>query len=92
MVLPALRACSPSEAKNVAAIMFHRTYHALDKGDPLLHVHHPLNGHRAVHQPDAGVGGVSVDAGVGEGSVFVAAGLHDSVVHLIEETNYRQLF
>ena len=92
MVLPALRACSPSEAKNVAAIMFHRTYHALDKGDPLLHVHQRLNGHRAVHESDAGVGGVAVDAGVGEGSVFVAAELQDGVVHLIEETNYRQLF
>lgn len=92
MVLPALRACSPSEAKNVAAIMFNRTHQVLNKGNQPLHVHHPLNGHRAVHQPDAGVGGVAVDAGVGEGGVFVAAGLHDSVVHLIEETNYRQLF
>lgn len=67
MVLPALRACSLSEAKTVAAIMFHRTYHALDKGNLLLHAHQRLNGHRAVHQPDAGVGGMAVDAGVGEG-------------------------
>ena len=69
MVLPALRACSLSEAKNVAAIMFHRTYHALDKGNLLLHAHQRLNGHRAVHQADAGVGGVAVETDVRQGSL-----------------------
>ena len=64
MVLIALRACRLFEAKNVAAIMFHRTYHALDKGDPLLHTHHCLHRHRAVYQPDAGVGGMMVDVGM----------------------------
>lgn len=29
--------------------------------------HHRLHRHGAVHQPDAGGGGVAVDAGVGEG-------------------------
>jgi hypothetical protein len=57
MVLTALRAFSLSEAKNVAAIMFHRTYHAHDIGDPLLLF---LHWHRAVHQADAGIGGVAI--------------------------------
>ena len=104
MVLLALRAYHLSDAKNVAAIMFNhqscivdcgsfsRAYHALDKGNLLLHAHQRLHRHRAVHQADAGVGGVAVDTSVGEGSVFVAAELQDGVVHLIEETNYRQLF
>lgn len=54
-------------------------------------IHYCLNRHGAVHQPDAGVGGVAVDAGVGEGGVLVAAEFQDGVVHLIN-TNYRQLF
>ena len=54
-------------------------------------IHYRLNRHRAVHQADTGIGGVAVDAGVGEGSVFVAAELQDGIVHLIN-ANYRQLF
>ncbi len=79
MVLLALRAYHLSDAKNVAAIMFNhqscivdcgsfsQAYLALDKGNLLLHAHQRLNRHRAVHQPDAGVGSVAVDASVGEG-------------------------
>ena len=44
-------------------------------------IHYRLNRHRAVHQADTGVGGVSVDAGVGQGGVFVAAKLQDNVFH-----------
>ena len=77
MVLIALRAYRLSKAKNVAAIMFNhqscivdcgsfsRAYHALEEGNLPLHAHHCLHPHRAVHQPDAGVGGVAVDAGLG---------------------------
>ena len=31
-----------------------------------LHPHHRLHWHGAAHQPDAGVGDVAVDAGVGQ--------------------------
>ena len=54
--------------------------------------HHRLYRHSAVHQPDAGVGGVAVDAGVCQGGVLVAAELQDGVVHLgaVEDTNAQQ--
>ena len=54
--------------------------------------HHRLDRHGAVHQPNAGVGGVAVDTGVGEGGVFVAAELQDGVVHLgaVEDSHTQQ--
>ena len=42
------------------------------KGNP---AHHRLYRHGAVHQPDAGGGGVAVDAGVGQEGILVATEL-----------------
>ena len=43
---------------------------------------HRLNRHGAVHQSDAGVGGVAVYAGVFQRGILVAAELQDGIVHL----------
>lgn len=42
--------------------------------------HQRLNRHRAVHQADAGVGGVAVYAGVGQGSILIATVTHASSI------------
>lgn len=55
---------------------------------------HRLNGHSAVHQADAGVGGVAVYAGIFKRGILVAAELQDGVVHLgaIEYTSNRNTY
>ena len=61
------------------------------RGHPLATDRHPLTGighpiyqrlyrHGAVHQADAGVGGVAVDAGIGKGGVWRRSLYEDHVI------------
>ena len=83
MVLIALHAYRLSEAKNVTVITFNRTDHFLNKGHLPLHAQHCLHQHGAVHQADAGVGGVAVDTCVFPllSCVTFAAGTSIASVH-----------
>ena len=57
-------------------------------------IYQRLNRHRAVHQADAGGGGVAVHAGVGQRGILIAAEFQDGVAHLKKNQiigNYSEL-
>lgn len=55
----------------------------------IVRTYQRLYGHGAVHQANAGVGGVSVHTGIGKGGILVAAEFQDGVIHLgfVENSN-----